>query len=137
MKMLLVNERRAERRSVIMNCQVVRKRRPQVVGTRAIDLSTDGMLVLINVPVLTGEEVLVSFEIPGTHERLEVPATVARTLHARRLGDPGRGIGLCFEPLDSASNRKLRYALRRYPPTFPRRAPRVDYAATASMIALS
>ncbi len=137
MEMLLVSERRVTRRSVIVECQVVREKGFQQIGTRAIDVSTDGMLVLTSAPVLTGESVIVSFRLPDSDDWFDLTATVARTLHGRRLGDPGRAVGLRFDPLDSATSRRLRGALQRFPPTFPYRAPRVDYAATAAMIWLS
>jgi hypothetical protein len=45
-------------------------------------------------------------------------------------------VGIAFEGLDSASERLLRGALEDLPEAEPRRPPRVDYAATATMIAL-
>ncbi|AUX19702.1 hypothetical protein SOCEGT47_001540 [Sorangium cellulosum] len=137
MEMLLASERRVARRAVIVECHAVRERGFRLLGTRAIDLSTDGMLVLTEVPALTGEPVIVSFRIPDTDTWIDATATIARTIHGRRTGDPCRAVGLCFDPLDGASSRRLRAALERFPPTFPYRAPRVDYAATAAMILLS
>ncbi|WP_437548603.1 PilZ domain-containing protein [Sorangium sp. So ce367] len=136
MEMLLASERRATRRAAIVECQAVRERGFRLLGTRAIDLSIDGMLVLTSARPLTGEPVIVSFRIPDTSVWIDATATIARTLHGRRLGDPGRAVGLRFDPLDRASSRRLRAALEHFPPTYPYRAQRVDYAATAAMIAL-
>lgn len=137
MQMLLANERGSSRRAVRVQCQVVRERDFKLLGESAVDLSTDGMLLVSDVPVLTGDEVLVSFRVPGTDVWIDTGARVARTIHGRRHGDPGRALGLQFDPLDLEAHLRLRWALRRIPPTFPSRAVRIDYAATASFIALS
>jgi hypothetical protein len=137
MEMLTVSDRRVGRRAVFVECQVVREDKFKLLGDRAIDLSTDGMLVLSSAHVLKGQEVLVSLRVPGTGRWLDVAATVARVVRGRRHGDRGRALGLRFEPLDTASSRMLRWALRRVPPTLPVRPPRIDYAATASLIALT
>ncbi|WP_437927816.1 PilZ domain-containing protein [Sorangium sp. So ce291] len=137
MDMLIASERRATRRAAIVECQAVRERGFRLLGTRAIDLSIEGMLVLTSARPLTGEPVIVSFRIPDTDVWIDATATIARTVHGRREGDPGRAVGLRFDPLDSATIRRMRAALERFPPTYPYRAPRLDYAATAAMIALS
>jgi hypothetical protein len=137
MEMLLASERGAARRSIRVECQVVRERDFKLLGESAVDLSTDGMLVLSQAPVLTGDEVIVTFRVPGTDVWIDTGARVARVIHGRRNRDPGRAIGLQFDPLDHEAHLRLRWALRRIPPTFPGRAVRIDYAATASLIALS
>jgi hypothetical protein len=137
MEMLLRNERRALRRAVLVDCQVVREKGFQLLGEKAIDVSTAGMLVLSDVPVLTGEEVFVCLRVPGTDRWIDAVGKVARIVHRRRRGDSYRALGLQFEALDSAEDRLLRWALRNAPAKRPVRAPRIDYAATAAMIALS
>jgi len=137
MEMLLATERGAARRSVRVECQVVHERDFKLLGTTAVDLSTDGMLVLSQARVLTGDEVLVSLRVPGTDVWIDTGAEVARVVHGRRHGDPGRALGLRFHRLDLENHLRLRWALRRIPPTFPSRAVRIDYAATAGLIALS
>ncbi|MCC6555430.1 MAG: PilZ domain-containing protein [Polyangiaceae bacterium] len=137
MEMLLVNDRGAARRAVSVECHVVRERDFVLLGERAVDLSTDGMLLLSEVPVLTGEDVIVALRLPGTDTWIDALATVTRTVHGRRRTDRGRAIGLRFAPLDTESHLLVRCALRRFPPTVPVRAPRIDYAATACMIALT
>ncbi len=57
--------RRAFRHAVSVPCQVVRERDFRLVADRALDLSTDGMLVPLDLPVLTGEPLLVSFDLSG------------------------------------------------------------------------
>src|SRR5690349_18150105 len=65
MEMLFVNERRAPRHAVPVDCQVVREDGFTMLGERAVDLSTCGMLVLSDVPAAIGEDVVVSLRIPG------------------------------------------------------------------------
>lgn len=137
MEMLLVSDRRAVRRSVFVDCQVVRESDFALIGERAVDLSQDGMLLLTERGVRLGEELIVSFRIPCSRQWIDTTATVVRIVRGHRRGDRGPAIGLHFAPLSSEDNRLVRGALERFPPTFPARAPRVDYAATAALIALS
>jgi hypothetical protein len=137
MEMLLASERRAVRRSVTVTCQVVRERGFVLLGQRAVDLSTDGMLLRSRADVRVGEEVIVAFRVPGTERWIDTTAIVARVLHGRRWGDMGPAIGLAFAPLAPEDHRLVRWALRRVAPPLPARSQRVDYAATAAMIALA
>jgi hypothetical protein len=137
MDMLLASDRNAVRRAVTVECQVVREKGFVLLGERAADLSTGGMLLLSNKRVSVGEEVIVTFRVPGTDRWVDTCATVARVVHGRRRGDPGAAVGLLFDPLESDDNRVVRWALRRIPPKFPARPLRVDYAGTAAMIALA
>jgi hypothetical protein len=137
MDMLLASERRALRRAVTFECQVVRESGFELLGQRGIDLSTDGMLLSSRAPAVLGEEVIVTFRVPGTARWIDTLATVARVARGSRRNDGGRAIGLVFDPLGSDDNRLLRWALRRFPPTFPARPMRIDYVATAALIALS
>ena len=137
MEMLLACERGTNRRAVRVDCQVVRERDFKWLGDTGLDLSTDGMFLISNVQTLTGDEVIVSLRVPGTELWVDARATVARVVHGRREGDRCRGIGLRFDPLRVEDQMLLRWVLRRMPPPLPARAPRVDYAATASLIALA
>jgi hypothetical protein len=141
MEMQLASERRASRRAVDVACQVVRERGFVLLGERGTDLSPEGMLVpcaaRMTRAVTAGEEVIVTFRVPGTERWIDTLATVARVVRGHRRGDGGPAIGLRFAPLSAEDNRLVRWALRRYPPTFPARAMRIDYVATAALIALS
>ena len=136
MDMLLVNERRAQRRTVFVDCQVVREEGFQLVGQRALDLSPRGLFLRTDMKAQPGEELLVTLRIPGTGRWVDTSAKVARVVRGRRRFDQARGIGLEFA-LEGEDERRVREALLRFPPTLPARTARVDYAATASLIALS
>jgi hypothetical protein len=137
MEMQLASERRALRRTVAFECQVVRESGFELLGRRGVDLSTDGMLLPCSGPAVLGEELIVALKVPGTDRWIDTLATVARIVRGDRRNDGGRALGLLFDPLGSDENRLLRWALRRFPPTFPARPMRVDYVATAALIALS
>lgn len=136
MTLVPARQRRAVRRAVPVQCQVVRERDFKLVGRWGLDLSHDGMLVVSDARVLTGDDVIVSFRVPRTYQWFDCEATVARVIHGRRPGDRARGIGLSFGSLDDIVRRQLRASLRDIPPPLPTRTPRVDYAATIHGIAL-
>jgi hypothetical protein len=118
---------------------VVRERDCRIVARRSVDVSTLGMRVVADFPVLTGEPVFVAFGIGRGKARiaLDVAATVARVIHGRRPGDGGHCLGLEFDGLDGDTERLLRAALRGVPPPLPMREPRVDYAASVHLAVLS
>jgi hypothetical protein len=133
-----VSQRQALRRAVRFDCQVVRERDFRLLGEWALDLSNDGMLVVSNADVLTGEEVVVSFKVPRSSIYVDAEATVARVVHGRRPSDRHRrALGISFASLDDAARRMLRASLRGLPPPLPTRRPRIDYAASIHMAALT
>src|SRR4051812_34627455 len=85
---------RPVRRNIVMRCQVVRERDFRIVGRQAFDVSSEGMLVAADVPILTGEPLIVSFVVPFGRTWIDAEATVARVIHGRRDGDRGRAIGI-------------------------------------------
>jgi hypothetical protein len=92
--------RRAFRRFVRIDCQVVREHDFTLVGDVALDLSTEGMLVLARSRVLTGEELLVAFRPPRCSRWIDAQGTVARVLHGRRPGDAGLAFGVEFHGME-------------------------------------
>jgi hypothetical protein len=130
-------QRRILRRSVRVDCQVVRERDFRLVGSRSLDLSPMGMLVMAQERVLTGEPLIVAFRLPCSDHWFDTEATVARVIHGRRPGDLGRSFGVSFESFDESAQAFIRSALRGVPPPLPARARRVDYAATIALAALS
>lgn len=130
-------QRRALRRGVRVDCQVVRERDFKLVGSRALNLSPLGMLVFAQESVLTGEPLIVAFRLPQSAWWFDTEATVARVVHGRRPGDLGRCFGVEFEPLDRAVQHFLHTTLKDIPPPVPMRAQRIDYAASVQRAALS
>lgn len=130
-------QRRIVRRAVRVECQVVRERDFRLVGSRAVDLSPHGMLVMAQEPILTGEPLVVCFRLPRSDWWFDTEATVARVVHGRRPGDVGRCFGVEFETLEPAAATFLRQALRGVPPPLPTREARIDYAASVHYAALS
>jgi hypothetical protein len=124
-------QRRALRRGVRVDCQVVRERDFTLIGSRGLDLSPLGMLVMAQEPVLTGEPLIVAFRLPRSTWWFDAEATVTRVVHGRRPRDRGRCFGIEFETLDSAVQYLLHSVLENVPPPVPTRDRRIDYAASA------
>jgi PilZ domain len=115
------HHRRAFRHAVSIPCQIVRERDFRLVADRALDLSTDGMLVPTDLPVLTGEPLLVSFDLSRFQRArprvwLDAEAVVARVEHGRRPGDRGRRLGIAFQGVASEARQALFGLLRALPP---------------------
>ncbi len=98
-----------------MQCQVVRERDFRLVADRIENLSSWGMLVTPSDPVVTGEKVFVSFQIPGTQEWIDASATVTRVIHGRRPNETSRKLGLEFDDLGAYDRFLLRRALAKRP----------------------
>ncbi len=131
------HQRRAMRRSAPVDCQVVRERDFKLIGRWGVDVSPLGLLVVAEDRVLTGEPVIVAFRLPSSDWWFDSLATVARVVHGRRPGDTGRCFGIQFDSLEADAQSFLRRALRGVPPPLPMREPRVDYAASVHLAALS
>jgi hypothetical protein len=131
------SQRQAVRRAVRVDCQVVRERDFKLLGDWALDVSPQGMLIVSNADVLTGEDLIVSFKVPKLRAYVDTQATVARVVHGRRPSDRHRrALGITFDDLDQDAARLLRTALRGFPPPLPSRAHRIDYAGSVAMAAL-
>ncbi len=129
-----LEERAFDRHAVGIKCQVVRERDFKLLGVCAVDLSLGGMLVASGVPVLTGEEVIVSIEAPWLRTWFDATGHVARVVHGRRPGDQGRAVGIRFDKIDRVTRAFLRAGLKYLPLLRATRAPRIDYAATVLRI---
>jgi hypothetical protein len=106
---------RPSRHTVRVQCQVVRERDFRLVADRVENLSTWGMLVTPSDPVVTGERVFVSFQLPGTGEWIDATATVRRVLHGRRPSEITRKLGLEFDDLGPYDRFRIRRALKAAP----------------------
>ena len=128
------NERRELRHATSMTCQIVRERDFSLVAEKALDVSPDGMRVATDVELEPGENVFVSFRATTLGIWFDTEARVTRVIRGRRPGDKGRGVGLRFSTLPRVKRLILRGHLRRVPPPIPRRAQRIDWAATIRSI---
>ena len=77
---------RPVRRSVMWPCSVVRERDFRLVARHLVDLSEEGLFALSDLPVLTGEPLIVSFRAPLG--RAWVDAEASRSLLLRRARAP-------------------------------------------------
>lgn len=110
---------RPTRHSVRLACQVVRERDFQLIADRIVNLSETGLLVSPADPALTGERLIVSFQIPHSGYWVDAEATVARVVHGRRPGEYSRCLALELDNVDAIPQMLLARALRRCPPAPP------------------
>lgn len=117
----LPSRRGATRRDVSIPCQVVRKSTFQLVADRTLDISMDGLLVPVKATLPVGEELIVSFAVPGAW--IDVEGVVTRVVHNRRPGDDGLALGIFFGAMEPAQRSALALFLHGKPPPLPRRGP--------------
>lgn len=103
------------RRDVRTHCEVVRERDFRLVGSRVLDLSARGMLIETDQRLLTGEELIVTFQGPRSRRWYDCTGSVARIIHGRRRRDRRRAIGVSFDTLDVFSELLLCEELRDAP----------------------
>lgn len=110
---------RPVRRTARFDCQVVRLRDFRLVADLVENVSSEGLLVGPADPVLTGEPVIVSFQLPGIRDYIDAEAIVTRVVHGRRPGESRRALGLSFVGLSPFSRLLLEAYIRRLPPVPP------------------
>lgn len=131
--LVAASERRSVRRYVRLECEVVRERGFRLIGKRTLDLSTTGMRIAAMDDAITGESVILTFRAPDSKEWIDAEGNVARVLHGRRGYDYGPSLGVDFT-LTPELRAVLRRELAKYPPATPKRAPRIDWAASVARI---
>lgn len=119
--MMRASRRLAMRRAVAITCQAVRESDFRLIASCTLDISVDGVLLPIEIPVMTGEAIIVSFEIPGMW--IDAEARVSRVVHGRRPEDDGLAVGVTFETISPAARAALAGFLHGRPPPLPRRGP--------------
>jgi hypothetical protein len=121
---LTTQPRRSVRRATRTPCHAVGNLDFERLGDLALDLSPRGMLVACDAPVALGEEVIVSFVVPGADPLwLDAEAEIARIVHGYRLGDPGYCVGLRFTYIERSAHNELLTRLAGRPPPIPQRRP--------------
>jgi hypothetical protein len=128
------NDRREIRRALRLHCRVVVPHAKSVVADASYDLSPEGMLVRAIEPLYVGDKVEVAFRATDLGIWFDTEAHVARIIRGRRPGDHGVCYGLRFDSLSAVHRLILRGHYRHVPPPLPRRAQRIDYAATVGRI---
>jgi hypothetical protein len=113
---------RMPRRLLRQSCQVVRERDFKLIADQVVDLSATGALVMPADPILTGERVILSFQLPNSHW-VDTEALVIRILHGRRPGEHTRGIALELDGISGLNRFMLERALKYMPPAPPRYRP--------------
>lgn len=135
MNFVRLNERKVMRRAVPLGCLAIRESDGRVIAERALDISSDGMLLSTPAIVDQDEHLLITFRATELGLLFVTEAEVARVVAGRRHGDRGPAIGVRFTSLDPIQRFILRGAFRKVPPPLPKRKPRLDYASTARVIA--
>jgi PilZ domain len=125
---VLANRRKTRRYAVRISCQVVRERDFRLISDAVVDLSTSGMVVtavhwVFGQSILTGERLIVSFQLPKTAFWVDTQATVTRVARGRRRGENAPALALEFDPLPLVAQLRIRGALRRWPPPAPQPRP--------------
>lgn len=119
---LRASRRIATRRDVIVPCQAVRERDFTLLADRTIDISVDGLLLPVREAQTIGEQLIVSFPIPGIW--IDAECTVTRIVRGRRPCDDGAlAIGVVFDRISPSARAALAGYLHGKPPPLPRRGP--------------
>ncbi|MDB4947236.1 MAG: hypothetical protein JWP97_6770 [Labilithrix sp.] len=117
-----VSRRVATRRDVVLPCQAVRESDFTLVADRTLDISVDGLLLPVKRTMMTGEPLLVSFQIPGLW--IDAECIVTRVIQGRRPCDDGLlAVGVLFDGISPAARAALAGFLHGRPPPLPRRGP--------------
>jgi hypothetical protein len=125
---VLANRRKARRYATRIPCQVVRERDFRLIGDAVLDLSISGMVVtaahwVFGQSIVTGERLIVSFQLPRSLYWVDAEATVTRVARGRRRGENAPALALEFDPLPLFMQQRMRGALRRFPPPAPQPRP--------------
>lgn len=119
-------QRRAVRRAAPTRCQVVELAGFSLLGEQVIDLSARGMLVECTRTARVGDELQVSFRVPGQSEQAEpelwfdAEAVVARVVAGQRWCDDGLGAGIEFTYFEKSCRHELLARLVGYPLPLPK-----------------
>jgi hypothetical protein len=130
-------KRHTARHNVHLPCRLISLSDFRILGERTLDVSTRGAQVSCEQHVRVGTDVLLSFALPHSDRWIDAEAVVTRVMHARRLFDGIRSVGLSFVNFDRLSSVMLASKVGHVPPPLPHRHLRRHYAAWVEHIALS
>ncbi|HJK90926.1 MAG TPA: PilZ domain-containing protein [Polyangiaceae bacterium LLY-WYZ-15_(1-7)] len=116
-----VARRKIVRRALRTPCQAALLDGFELLGERVLDVSPHGMLLAADAEARVGQDVVVSFQIPGSDTWVDAEAKVARVVGGWREGDPGYAVGLRFTNIALESRIRLGEELRGTPPPVPQR----------------
>lgn len=111
---VLPHSRRLVRRGIEIGCELYSERGGSR-RERVLDLSHEGARVSTDVPLLCGEEVLLSFVVPGALD--DRVSTVCKVAHTAQKD---RAVGLSFLDLSTTNRGDIQRRLRGVPPPLPR-----------------
>jgi PilZ domain len=114
--------RRSLRRAVAVECDLHSNVWDGTVALEATDISNEGLWIETPYALSEGEELVVSFDLPGAREngRFWAVAEVARVgLFRRQSDEQPSGMGLVFTYFCEADRLRLRAALQGRPPPLP------------------
>lgn len=127
---VLPGTRRAVRRAVHVDCEVVSRFWDDSIPHLATNLTPDGVWIESSLPLEVGEDVVLTFRPPRWEQGREVTCfgTVRRVDLRRRTSDP-RSAGMGIEFLDIAEHDRedLARSLRGLPPPLPPRGARARF----------
>jgi len=124
---ILPGRRRAVRRAVHVDCEVVSRFWDDSIPHLATDLTPDGIWIESMYPLEVGEDVVLTFRPPRWEESRAVTCfgTVRRVELRRRTSDPrASGMGIEFLDISDADQSELMRSLRGLPPPLPASAER-------------
>jgi PilZ domain-containing protein len=113
----IADQRRAARRAVNIHAELVTSRWDRPSAARCTDLSPYGMWLETPLPLVEGDEVVVTFRPPRADAELTLFGRVRR-IHRHAAGST-IGVGLELEGLDYDEQGLLARSLRGIPPRFP------------------
>jgi hypothetical protein len=123
---VLPGARRALRRAVQLDCQVLSELWDEPVPHRVTDLSPQGMWIETPFPLERGSRLVVAFTPPRWRRDRELVASavVQRVIVGRREGEHlSPGMGVVFDDLRRHELDELKATLRGLPPPLPRATP--------------
>ena len=130
-----MKRRRALRRDVHVQCNVITTDDFRLVGSGTRDLSPLGLRATSVYDCRLGDKVLISMCLPSGRSWLDAEGEVVRLIPASRYGEVGDSIAVRFRSLGAVDRAMLDGSLVGLPPPVPTHEFRADYAATVRRIA--